>query len=208
MVTLRLLTSLRTYSLTISRIAVNTALGLFARKAPDRVARAPDDRRRESVVLHQKFGELFERYDECERCIEHCCHSRVNRFDLVDVYLTARPASDGFSKWHRPGHLKEAIFEIFGRVARREEQPPDEVCEHLELGRGCRLSIEDRPAMCVAGVCSKLIAAFSDEDLRRYNDLLKQHAELRWRCILELARDMRKPAAIDAEAGGDENSTR
>lgn len=182
----------RVYGLTAGRIALNVILGIWARRRPGVTYRAEPWRHEQSAELQREFAAIFRRYDECQRCVEHCCHSQVNRFDIVDVYIAGRPVEQGFSPWHRPGHLKDVVADLMRDRLKEpgERTPPNENCEHFEPSIGCRLAIGDRPAMCISGVCMKFLSAMSEEDARAYGRLLRRFSVFRRRCSINLFRDM------------------
>jgi hypothetical protein len=78
-----------------------------------------------------------------------------------------------------------------------KEKPPEESCVHLVPGEGCILPVGQRPGMCVAGVCSKLLHALSRSDLKRYSRLLDRYVALRRQGTGELSRLLSKSLEVE-----------
>ena len=158
-------------------------------------------RRRENQDLQERFSAVFTKYDACSNCVEHCCHSNVNRFDFVDCFIYGRPFGEGLSVWHRPGHVGESVGDLIRQMrSSGDERAPCEVCPHFVTAKGCSLPIGERPSMCITGVCKKLLDSFSEEDAAEFVALLKKHARFRAECRRELVTALRRPAS-DGEEG-------
>ena len=150
----RLLMAVRVYLQPLVRVAHQSWLGLRIGGRRETVFAAVSGRRRENRDLQERFSAVFARYDACSRCVEHCCHSNVNRFDFVDCYIYGRPLREGLSEWHRPGHVGESFGDLVRQIrASGEERPPCAVCPHFVVAKGCSLPIGERPSMCITGVC-------------------------------------------------------
>ena len=183
------------YARPAARVEAQALLSKWCKSRHDQTITAPQRLQNENVHLQQRLARLFSKYVVCSQCVEHCCHSVVNRFDYIDCYLQSLPLGEGSSPWHRVGHLWDGFVDSFDlRGEKREGVAPAETCEYLSTDTGCRLPVGKRPGMCVAGGCQKLFEAFSGDDLQEYVGLVRRYARFRRRCVMDLIRDIRHSA--------------
>ena len=188
--------AVRVYLQPVVRVVNQAWVNLWAGGRHDAVHAAAPARRHENQDLQERFTAVFTKYDACSNCVEHCCHSNVNRFDLVDCFIYGRPLGDGLSEWHRPGHVGESVGDLVRQMrGSGDERPPCEVCPHFVVAQGCSLPVGERPSMCITGVCKKLLDSFSEEDAAEYVALLKEHARFRGQCRRELVTALRQPSS-------------
>ena len=177
----------KVYFNTILRIVENTLLEHLSKTKLEETFCAPFDLKRNNLTFQKEFAEIFVKYHECEKCVSHCCHSKINRFDFVDCYLNNFVLKQGLSPWHKLPHLISAIIDLFRGIFKvHKDQSPKENCIHYSTSTGCILPIGNRPSMCVAGTCFKLLNAFSNNDLKNYSFLLSKFIVFHLRCFFYL----------------------
>ena len=192
----------------LSKVYLNTVMRVFENTLARRILKdymecrccAPQELRQREVAFQVGFFNLFNQSLECRNCVSHCCHSRINRFDLIDCYLYGFDLECGMSPWHKISHLFYACGELcFSMVANREPRESLGNCSYLSAESGCVLVIGERPGMCISGACAKVLRSFSREDLRKYSDLLSVYMRFRFECLVKLIRGkrgLRKPGSM------------
>ena len=141
-----------------------------------------------STAIQQEFAHIFSRYSTCEYCIEHCCHSKVNRFDIVDCFLHGLPVDHGLSPWHKFGHLFDPISDMLRtRTDGRRTSIQNENCSYFAPSSGCSLPFGQRPTMCVSGACYNLLISLSTDDAKKYSSLLRKYILFHNGCFWRLA---------------------
>ena len=183
------------YARPAGRVDAQALLSHWCKSRHDQTYTAPQRLQDENVHLQKRLAGLFSRYAVCSQCVEHCCHSAVNRFDYVDCYLQSLPLGEGSSPWHRVGHLWDGFVEMVDlRDGKRKEIAPTQTCEHLSTETGCQLPVGRRPGMCITGGCQRLFDAFNSDDLEQYVLLVRRYSRFRRRCVVALIRDIRRSA--------------
>lgn len=192
----RVFTAWKAFLLVLERIATNVYLNSVARRTLLDTYPVPAELQRDNEILQRKLSEIFRRYDLCERCVSHCCHSRVNRFDIVDSFLMGKPLESGLSPWHRVGHLTASLAGMMHQLAgSASEDAPTETCIHHSPTAGCMLPVGERPSMCISGVCWQFIREFREEDLAAYRRLLTELQKHRRRTVRVLTEALKRPGA-------------
>lgn len=183
---------LKVYVVVILRAIENTIILFFHRTKLNRTVFCPNNTFKEKhLILQKEFGKTFSTYDECRNCVSHCCHSKINRFDFIDCYLNTFVLEEGLSPWHQIPHLMTATIDLFRGIAKvQKDESPNENCIYYSTSSGCVLPIGNRPWMCVAGTCFKLLKTFSNDDLRRYSFLLSKFIVFHLKCFFYLLREL------------------
>ena len=181
------------YFNTLIRIIKNTFITTFFRKKLETNFSTPIELKNESYFFQKEFAAIFKKYDECKNCVSHCCYSKTNRFDLIDCFLENYILMQGLSPWHQFPHLLSAIADLFHNISKSyDDKPPLENCIHFSTSSGCLLAIGNRPGMCIAGACYKLLSKFSSNDLREYSTLLSKYIVFRFRCFFYLIKQLHR----------------
>jgi hypothetical protein len=181
----------KVYIIVILRIFMNTFIENLWKAKLGRIYSASVDLKASNLSFQTEFANVFHRYDTCSRCVSHCCHSKVNRFDFVDCFLNNFPLKDGCSPWHKLPHLISGVAEVYRQVFRlHQDEPPKENCIYLSPLSGCVLQVGYRPAGCVMYACYKLLEGFSNDDLKQYSSLLTKYSVFRTRCFFRLLNQM------------------
>lgn len=178
---------LKNYVIILLRVMGNSLILVLGKSKLGMTFPCPDNLKKEQVALQREFEKLYINYDECKKCSSHCCHSNINRFDVVDCHLNDCALREGGSPWHSISHLLLSANELFSetpRTTKMEEQK--ENCIYHSESSGCMLAIGSRPGMCISGTCYKFIKNFSSEDLQRYSSLLSNYIKFYLRCLLSL----------------------
>lgn len=184
----------KVYVNVLLRILENTVLEKLWNKRREKNHLASVDLKAVDLSFQKGFYTIFDKYDVCHNCINHCCHSKVNRFDFVDCYLNNFPLKGGVSPWHRIPHLLLGVTDVYQKMFKlHQDNLPKENCTYLSASSGCLLPVGYRPSMCVAGTCYKLLEAFSNEDLRQYSSLLSKYSIFHAKCFFQLLREINGP---------------
>ena len=179
------------YFNTILRILKNTFIANLCKTKLEKKYCAPVDLKRNNLIFQKKFVKIFMRYHECKNCVSHCCHSKINRFDFVDCYLNNFVLKEGLSPWHQIPHLLSAIIDLFHTMSKfYKDESPSENCLYYSISSGCLLPVGNRPMMCVAGACYKLLKEFSSDDLRKYSFLLSKYIVFHLKCFFYLLKKL------------------
>ena len=172
----------------ILRIAKNSILLLLFKNKLSSTWEIVPDLQTENTAIQEELAGIFSRYNTCEHCICHCCYSNNNRFDIVDCYLYGLQLDHGLSPWHKFRHLLDPIFDMFRtRVDGGASSIQNENCEYFMSSSGCSLPFGQRPTMCVAGACYKLLVSLSADDAKKYSSLLRKYILFHNRCFWLLA---------------------
>jgi len=172
----------------ILRIAKNSILLLLFKNKLSSTWEIVPDLQTENRAIQQELAGVFSCYSTCEHCIYHCCHSNINRFDIVDCYLYGLQLDKGLSPWHKFKHLVDPVFDMLRTCLDGRASPiQNENCEYFVSSSGCSLPFSQRPTMCVAGACYKLLNSLSADDAKKYSSLLTKYILFHNRCFWRLA---------------------
>jgi hypothetical protein len=172
----------------ILRIAKNSFLLFVFKKKLSSTLEIVPDLQLQNTAIQQELAGIFSSYSTCIDCICHCCHSKINRFDIVDCYVYGLQLDYGLSPWHTFKHLLDPIFDMLrSRLNGGASSMQNENCEYFAASSGCSLPFGQRPSMCVAGACYNLLISLSGDDAKKYSSMLTKYILFHNRCFWLLA---------------------
>jgi len=97
--------------------------------------------------MHDKAKQMFSELEICVTCSGVCCMGGYSRFTVFDhvVHLLT-----GLQK---PPEWTYRLYPFRSYALNRFDEG---LCPYLDLGKGCTLSYNNRPSVCVYWVCGKM----------------------------------------------------
>ena len=175
------------------RVVCNCFLMSIGRSKLNMIISCPTEFKIKQDDLYKEFHKLFHGYNECSVCIHHCCHSQINRFDLIDCYLNRFALAKGLSPWHKMPHLILSVKELLQNENQFNHSDfQKENCVYHSMSSGCLLPEGSKPGMCISGACFKLIKCLDNENLNQYSRLLSRYIIYYLRYFFSLSKDLLK----------------